>query len=126
MIRGIGVDAVSIRDISDLLERMTKGSLSKMFTERELFAASDKTNPAEYLATRFAAKEAVFKAIAPSLPEKSFDFRRVETRNNADGSPYIHVSTYLRDIMDRAGIVSLLISITTTGDMAIAFVIAQS
>ena len=78
MIRGIGVDTVSISALSELMGRMTEGALARMFTKVELTASRSKTNPAVYLATRFAVKEAAFKAVAPHLKEKSFDYRRIE------------------------------------------------
>lgn len=126
MVKGIGIDAVVIKDIAELLDRMTKGALSRMFTEGELSAAQERANPAEYLASRFAVKEAAFKAIAPGLPGKGFDYRRIETRNNEDGSPYIYVDEFLRMILDRAEITSLFVSVTTTGGLAVAFVVAES
>ena len=76
MVKGIGIDAVVIGDIADLLARMSKGVLSRIFTEGELSSAQEKADPAEYLASRFAVKEAAFKAIAPNLPAKGFDYRR--------------------------------------------------
>ena len=126
MIRGIGIDTVVIGDVEDLLKRMTKGSLARVFTEGELSAAQEKADPAEYLASRFAVKEAAFKAIAPRLPDKGFDYRRIETRNHEDGSPYIYVDSFLQTVLDRAEITSLFVSITTTGNMATAFVVAES
>lgn len=126
MVKGIGIDAVVIKDVAKLLERMTGGALSRVFTEGELSAAREKANPAEYLAFRFAVKEAAFKAIAPRLSGKSFDYRRIETRNSEDGSPYICVNEFLRTILDHAEITSLFVSITTTGGMAAAIVIAEA
>lgn len=113
MIRGIGIDTVVIGDVKDLLRRMSKGALSRAFTEGELSAAQERADPAEYLASRFAVKEAPFNAIAPRLADKEFDYRRIETRNNEDGSPYIYVDSFLQTILDRAEITSLFVSITT-------------
>lgn len=126
MVKGIGIDAVVIGDVAELLKHMTKGALARVFTEGELSAARGKADPAEYLASRFAVKEAAFKAIAPRLSGKSFDYRRIETRNSKDGSPYIYVSEFLQTVLDDTEITSLFVSITTTGGMAIAFVVAES
>ena len=60
------------------------------------------------------------------MSEKSFDYRRIETRNREDGSPYIYVDESLKAILDRAGIASLFVSITTTGGVAAAFVVAEA
>lgn len=94
------------------------------FTPDERNDAHSITNPAEFFATRFAAKEAVFKAIAHLIPTKTFDFRIVETRNLPDGCPYITTES-LRPILKAADVRTLHISITTEGDCATAFVIAE-
>ena len=80
MVKGIGIDAVAIKDIAELLERTTKGVV----------------------------------------------YRRIETRNHEDGSPYIYVDEFLSTILNRAEITTLFVSITTAGDMATAFVVAES
>jgi len=89
MIRGIGVDTVNITEIARCIKR--DGSytafIKRTFTKNEVLAAEKYAIPAEYYSTRFATKEAVFKAIAHLLPEKTFDLRIVETLSNEDGSP---------------------------------------
>lgn len=125
MICGIGVDTVRISVLSALTAQMTEGALAKMFTEPELAASRERNDPDEYLATRYAAKEAVFKALGPAMEEKLFDYRLVETRNRADGSPYVHLDKHLQSIMAQAGASRIHISITTEGDYATAFVVAE-
>ena len=125
MIRGIGIDTASINEVKGIAERLSKGALARMFTSAELEASCKKPAYAEYLATRFAAKEAVFKAVAHLLEEKYFDLRLVETCSRDDGSPYVSINDSFRDILNRAGVSSLFISITTEGDFATAFVIAE-
>lgn len=124
MICGIGVDTVTISEIAGLLNRLRPGALQRIFTPAELEAAK-KREPAEYLAARYAAKEALFKAVAPLLDDGYFDLRLVETLNRPDGSPYIRVSHQLQQILDRVGVRGLYISITTEGDFATAFVLTQ-
>lgn len=126
MICGIGVDTVRVSVLSGLVAGMREGALGKMFTAYELAASREKREPDEYLATRYAAKEAVFKALGPALEQKLFDYRLVETRNREDGSPYIHVDDHLRSVMAQAGAARLHISITTEGDYATAFVVAEA
>lgn len=125
MIRGIGIDMTSISEITAIQKRLSEGAFARMFTSKELAASCDALNPTEHLATRFAAKEAVFKAVAHLLNEKHFDLRLVETLNYDDGSPYINVNDRLRGILNRVGVSNLFISITTEGNFATAFVIAE-
>ena len=128
MIAGIGIDTVDIEDIRSFLTdtELSRAYRERTFTPAELEAAAERSDPAEYLAGRFAAKEAVFKALAPHTPEKTFDLRITETLTRPDGSPYINVTDALASVMRAAGASRLHISITTEGHFATAFVIAES
>lgn len=122
MIRGIGIDTALISEV----EAVAGGrGAARMFTAGELAACGTADDPDAYLAARFAAKEAVFKAVAHLLEEKSFDLRMVETLERGDGSSYVSTEGPLRAILERAGVVRLLVSITTEDDLATAFVIAE-
>jgi phosphopantetheine--protein transferase-like protein len=125
MICGIGIDTTTISEMAGISEGLGEGGFARIFTPRELAASCDVPDSAEYLATRFAAKEAVFKAVAHLLEKRHFDLRVVETLNRDDGSPYVNASGHLRNILNQAGVSNLLISITTEGDFATAFVIAE-
>ncbi len=128
MIRGIGVDMADIREIARYLETESLGGpfLCRTFTEAERAAAPEGARQrAEYFAARFAAKEAVFKAVAPLTEEKAFDLRIVETLHHEDGSPYVNLTDALRPLLDEAGVAALHLSVTTEDDYATAFVVAE-
>ncbi len=119
---GIGIDLVSVRQLQEM-EQRTKGAFSaRTFTPRELEEADRAQDRWVYLAGRFAAKEAVFKAVAHLLDEKTFDFRLVQTLSDPDGAPRVVCHGALRTIMDRANVSSLLISISNEQDYAVAIV----
>lgn len=122
MIRGIGIDTAVISEMADIARG--RGA-ARMFTAAELADSGAAADPAAYLAKRFAAKEAVFKAVAHLLAEKSFDLRLVETLSRGDGSPCITTEGPLRGILQRAGVARLFVSLTTEEDMATAVVIAE-
>ena len=123
MIKGIGTDLVQISRIRRAMDTMSPGAFAHMFTEAELAVSKGKARPEDYLATRFACKEAVFKALAPLTVKKGFDLRIVETLNHSDGSPYIHITDPLRSVMEEAGVSTILVSISTEADLAQAFVV---
>ena len=129
MILGIGTDMVLISQIRHFLEDETLSEAYRKhtFTPAENTAALARPKPErpEFYASRFAAKEAAYKSLAHLLPEKQFDLRIIETLNTPDGCPYISVTEQLRAVMDAAGVQVLHISITTEGDYACAFVIAE-
>lgn len=123
MVIGIGTDLVQISRIRRAMDTLAPGALARMFTAAELAVAKEKAKPEEYLATRFACKEAVFKALAPHTAKNGFDLRIVETLNHPDGSPYIHITDPLQAVMQEAGVRQILVSITTEADLAQAFVV---
>ena len=126
MILGIGIDTV---DIKRMEKALGKGEPSpfemRVFTENERAAAPEGLRRAAYFAARFAAKEAVFEAVAHLLPEKNFDLRIVETRHGENGFPYIYEEGPLGEILRKAGAAKLHLSVTTEADLATAFVIAE-
>lgn len=127
MIRGIGVDTVSICEVARYLadERLAVPFLARTFTKAETAAADGRANQAEYYAARFAVKEAVFKAVGHLTEERFFDFRMVETLNTPDGCPYVNVTEKLAPILKAAKVDLLHVSITTEDDYATAFVVAE-
>ena len=127
MICGIGVDMVTVSDMERRVARMSPGALARMFTPAEIEASLARGNRrAEYLATRFAAKEAVYKALAPSLGKGRLELRRIEILNRSDGSPYANTGeASLAAAMQKAGVAHVHLSITTEGDFACAFAVAE-
>ena len=125
-ISGIGIDLVSISQFAEL-DKRSKGTLTeRTFSAMEKTEAEKSPDKYSFLAGRFAVKEAVFKAVAHLTPEKTFDFRIVETKKNPDGSPEIMITEELSGILHSAGITKLLVSITNQGDWALAQVTAVS
>ena len=120
MIIGIGTDLTAIKDIEYLLEHMKEGALERMFTKDELVASNKRSDRAACLAGRFAAKEAVFKAICGNFTYIEFDFRQVETRRMPNGAPKFVPSIELLKILNDIGAGDILISISNQGDSAIA------
>ena len=96
-----------------------------MFTAGERAYAARAVRDDEYFATRFAVKEAVFKAVAHLLDERFFDYRLVETLNREDGLPVVTKAGQLGAVLIQAGVKNLHVSITTQDDYATAFVIAE-
>ena len=125
-ISGIGVDLVSISEIAELDGRTHGAFAERTFSDREKAEAEQSSDRYSFLAGRFAVKEAVFKAVAHLTPEKTFDFRIVETRRNADGSPEVAVNDALAAVLRSAGVTKLLVSITGHGGLALAQVVAVS
>ena len=86
MISGIGTDLCDIRRIADLLHRHGDRFRAKVFTDAERETCDARAEPANCYAKRFAAKEAVAKAIAGEATG-ALPWHSVEVRNDASGRP---------------------------------------
>jgi phosphopantetheine--protein transferase-like protein len=124
-INSIGVDLVQISEMKRLIDISGDAFINRTFTRGEVQRSEEASNKAEYFATRFAAKEAVFKAIAHFTKEKTFDLRIIETLEEPDGYPFIRINDALHALLEEAGISALHLSLTHDGDYAMAFVAAD-
>lgn len=89
MIAGIGVDIVEIARIADSLQRFGADFLRHLYSEEEI--AQYAGNRAEFHAGRFAAKEALAKALGCGFGSKCY-FHEIHIGNDASGAPVMHLS----------------------------------
>ena len=126
MITGIGVDLCSISRIRKIMDRdgIDGPFFRKTFTAAEQKEAESRNDKAAFYAARFAAKEAVFKALSSS-GIKDLDLRTIETLHMADGRPYFRPTDEIQLLLSSSGVHQVHLSITTEGDFAQAFVVAE-
>lgn len=127
MIYGIGNDVLEIGRISTLLaSRQGKGFLQRILTERELaLAEGRKGKAAEFAAGRFAAKEAVVKALGCGIGAK-VGFQDIEILPDREGKPVVSLSEEAWNRMLLAsGRHAIHLAITHSGDLASAFAVVE-
>ncbi|MEW5744057.1 MAG: holo-ACP synthase [Nitrospirota bacterium] len=90
---GIGVDIVEIDRIRKAVERWDERFLQRLFTGKEIAHCLEKRDPAPSLAARFAAKEALVKALGRHIP-----FTDIEILNEPSGKPVISFRAVLPDV----------------------------
>ena len=117
---GVGIDLVSIQEIHDLDERLNRNFVRQTFTDRELKDADSALDYYQFLAGRFAVKEAVYKAICGNYPEIKFDFRNVETIRISNGAPRFNGNENVLKILSQIGASDIKISISNQGDLVTA------
>jgi holo-[acyl-carrier protein] synthase len=81
---GNGVDIIEVRRIKNAINKYGQSFLERIFTAKELKNASSHNNRYQHLAGRFAAKEAVFKAMGKA----TLGFKDMEVLNDQEGKPY--------------------------------------
>jgi holo-[acyl-carrier protein] synthase len=91
MIAGIGLDIIELDRIRRIVERQP-GFIKRILTinEIEKFASLSKERKVEFLAGRFAVKEAYSKALGTGIGEE-FSFQDIEVLNDEKGKPMIHL-----------------------------------
>jgi holo-[acyl-carrier protein] synthase len=115
----VGIDAVEISRIRRVYEKFGERFLSRVYTEREVARYRGRINE---LAARFAAKEAVSKALGTGL--HGISWREVEVLPNPRGKPLVYLYGRARQRASDLGFSELAISLTHTQELAMAFVVA--
>ncbi len=123
MIIGIGTDIVRVERIRRLLDRYP-GFVEKVFTEDEISYCSAKTAPAQSYAVRFAAKEAVMKALGTGW-DGHINWRDIEVRSKDTGKPEISLYNGSRELAKRLGVDNILISLSHEKEYALAFAVLE-
>lgn len=120
---GHGIDLVEVARIARLLADHPERFRERCFTPAEQAYAKSSARETEHLAARFAAKEAVLKALGTGL-RHGIAWTDIEVVNDASGRPMITLSGEAANAAVRLGIRSWAISLSHTGSMAIASVLA--
>jgi holo-[acyl-carrier protein] synthase len=115
VIVGVGVDIVDVARFERSLERTPQ-------LEARLFAESERGRPVRSLAVRFAAKEALIKAVGHSTGFRWHDMRVV---SDDHGNPGFEVSGEVATALAALGATSLHLSMSHDGGAACAFVVAE-
>ncbi len=118
---GLGVDSVDIPRFAQVLDRRP-GLALRLFTHGEQHYAAGLANPVPSLAARFAAKEAVMKALGVGLG--AFEWVDVEVVRASSGAPSLVVTGRAASLADGRGITGWHLSLTHTDTVASAFVAA--
>jgi len=91
MILGIGTDIVDARRIGKAIERFSTRFTARVFTAAERDAAMGRGDQHAYLAKRFAAKEAVYKALSAS-GVRGLGWQHAETLSQPNGAPELRLT----------------------------------
>ena len=118
MILGIGTDIVHISRIQDLLTKFGDKFISRILSPNEISAYNSGGKKISFLAKRFAAKEAVSKALGTGIGT-DIEFKDIVISNNEAGGPIVTID---RDIAVGKNI---LISIADEVDVAVAFAVVS-
>lgn len=114
---GVGVDLIRVERVA----KLSDAACSRLFTASELeFAALHPDRRSEKLAGRFAAKEAVLKALGTGLSQ-GIRWHDVVISQGSKGEPTVLLTGKAKEVADSLGTQKVLLSISHDGGLAIAF-----
>lgn len=119
-----GVDLVEIGRIERIFRRRPEAFLRRLFTERERCQLEDRGCKPRHLASRFAAKEAIFKLLGAGLG--SLAFSEVEVLTHPSGEPQAVLHGTARVLAFNLGIKEISLSLSHDGGLAVALAVALS
>lgn len=122
---GIGIDVVEIGRIAASIDRHGEPFLAKIFTPAEREYCDAKKVPAQHYAARFAAKEAVSKALGTGIGGDA-GLHDMEVLHDSSGAPKIRLSGAAESFAKEHGITDVQVSLTHTRHYAAANAIALS
>ncbi len=122
---GMGVDLVGIDRIEDLLSRHEERFLDRCFTDGErAYAERNPKRRVEHLAARFAAKEAVLKALGTGWAE-GIGWTDVEVIRDESGKPGVRLTGRAAEIARDRGISEWHLSLSHASGFAVASAVAE-
>ena len=87
-IYGIGTDIINIKRMESILKKKGKKFKNKYFSKKEISYCEKKKKPSAFYAKRFAAKEALTKALGTGIG-RGISIKSIEVSNDLNGKPYI-------------------------------------
>lgn len=122
MIFGIGTDLVQVERIQRTYDRYGRRFVERLLMERELQDFERSKNPVRFLAMRFAAKEAIVKAMGTGFRQGIW-IRDVGIYQEKSGKPRVLFSENARRKCDGMGAGEAFVSLTDEAGMVVAFAI---
>ncbi len=121
MIFGIGTDIVRVARMQQSLEKHGERFARRILTEHELMGYQQANKPANYLAKRFAAKEATAKAMGTGF-RNGLSLKHINIGHDEQGKPLLEFNGRAAEFMNEEGIREAHISLADEQEYAVAFV----
>jgi len=123
MIVGLGTDIVGIERVRRLLQRYPNFA-PRIFTALEISHCESRADAAQSFAARFAAKEALMKAVGTGWDGK-INWQDIEVRNDQRGKPELFVHAGCRALLEQLRVTHIHVSLSHEREYAIACVVLE-
>jgi len=124
MIYGIGTDIIEVARIRGMLEKHGDRARKRLLTDAERAESERFSDPAPHVAGRFAAKEAVLKALGTGLIG-AMTWHDIEVRTDPSGRPLVELTGEVAAEAEKRNISQIHLSISHTAEYATAQAVAE-
>ncbi len=121
---GIGTDIIECLRIAQMIERHGELFINRVYTPYEIRYCSSRKQATQHYAGRWAAKEAILKALGTGW-RRGISWRDIEVRNDNLGKPVVGLRGGARDLVEQLGIREMLVSISHCRSHAMAYALAM-
>ena len=122
MVEGVGIDIIEVSRIKRSIEDYGSLFTDRIFTSAEIKYCTEKPNPFQHFAARFAAKEAFSKATGTGWND-DFSWQEVEVVNEPSGRPFLCLCG---KALSHFGMNKIFLSLSHSGDYVTAVVLISS
>jgi len=123
---GVGVDLVEVSRVERMIAERGTHVFERLLTPSERAYCEDMARPAEHVAVRLAAKEAVYKALQGSAEARGIAWRDTEVVRDPDGRPQVVLSGRAAERARELGVRRVMISLSHTHTTAIAVAVLET
>lgn len=125
VIVGLGIDITEVNRIRETIERRGEAFLKRVYTPAEIAYCRKHRDPYERFAARFAAKEAAMKALGTGW-SRGVRWIDLEVVRLPGGKPMLQLRGAAQKIAERLGVTRISLTITHSGNTALAQVIFEA
>jgi holo-[acyl-carrier protein] synthase len=125
-VAGVGVDLVEIERVRRMLVEKGRHVFDRLLTPDEARYCRSRPDPAESVAARLAAKEAVYKALQGSPGARGIGWREIEVVRDEDGRPEVALTGLAAERATVLGVQRVMVSLSHTHHAAVAVAVLES
>jgi len=123
---GVGVDLVEVSRTRAMLTEKGGHVYDRLLTPAEAEYCRSRPDPAEHVAVRLAAKEAVYKALQGTEAARGIGWRDIEVTRAADGRPDVALTGLAAARARELGVTRVLLSLSHTHEAAVAVAVLST
>jgi holo-[acyl-carrier protein] synthase len=124
IIKGIGTDLLDQRRIANIIEKQGERFGRRILTPQELLLWAEKSYSINFVAKRFAAKEAISKALGTGIAQ-GIGFQQMNIYTDDLGKPVVELAGEALNRAKELGGQDVLLSLSDDGEMILAFAVLR-